>query len=54
MWNLFKSMYDTECNEDFRGYMSAIVYQVKAFEGGGAGPDDDHPRWDMRNTKTSA
>lgn len=52
--NLFKSVYDTECDEDFGGYSSATVNQVKAFEGGGAGPGDDHPRWDMRNTKTSA
>ena len=54
MRNLFKSVYDVESDENFGGYSSATVNQVKVFEGGGAGPDDDHPRWDMRGTKTSA
>lgn len=52
--NLFKSVYGIECDEDFGGYSSATVRQVKEFEGGGAGPSDDHPRWDMRGTKSSA
>jgi len=52
--NLFKNVYGIECNEDFRGYSSATVKQVKDFEGEGAGPSDDYPWWDMRGTKTSA
>jgi len=52
--NLFKSVYGIECDEDFGGYSSVTVKQVKDFEGGGAGPSDDYPRWDMRGMKTSA
>ena len=43
VWNLFKSVYDTEYNKDFGGYLLATVNQVKVFKGGGPGPGDDHP-----------
>lgn len=52
--NVFKDVYDVECDEDFGGYLSATIAQVKAFEKGGEGPDDDDPQWDMRGTKSSA
>ena len=41
--DLFKSVYDTECDKDFGDYSSVTVNQVRVFEGGGAGSGNDHP-----------
>ena len=52
--NLFKSVYGIECDEDFGDYLLVTVKQVNDFKGGGAGPSDDYPQWNMRGMKTSA
>ncbi|KAI9459798.1 hypothetical protein HD554DRAFT_2176857 [Boletus coccyginus] len=51
--DLFKNAYGIEHDDDFGTYPSVTVEQVKAFERGGTGPDDEHPKWDMMGTKGS-